>query len=260
MPVIRLFLLLVVLGGLTLLLLQNWSPVLPLVFLGLQTQALPLAVWILLSIAAGAITSLFITSLFKVANLFSRSSSNKNKKVAASPRPRPPRTSTQRSEPIYTSPTTSRPSPPPVSIPSDAADDWGSNSSSNDDWGFEEDTEKTRNDNFVDDVNSRSYEVGSEPKDNIRDSRSYEVSSEPKSSDAAGGSLGDHRTGSVYSYSYRESSNSGVGKTESVYDADYRVITPPYRQPDTVEDDDDWGFDDDDDVEDSDRNSDSKWR
>lgn len=250
MPVIRLFLLLVVLGGLTLLLLQNWSPVLPLVFLGLQTQALPLAVWILLSIAAGATTSLFITSLFKVANLFSRSSSNKNKKVAASPRSRPPRTSTQRSEPIYTSPTTSRPSPPPVSIPSDAADDWGSNSSSNDDWGFEEDTEKRRNDNFADDVNSRSYEVGSEPQDNVN-SRSYEVSSEPKSS---------ARTGSVYSYSYRESSNSGVGKTESVYDADYRVITPPRRQPDTVDDDDDWGFDDDDDVEDSDRDSDPKWR
>lgn len=256
------------------LLLQNWSPVLPLVFLGLQTQALPLAVWILLSIAAGAVTSLFITSLFKVANLFSRLSSNKSKKVAASPRPRPPRTSTQRSEPIYTSPT-SRPSPPSVSIPSDAADDWGSNSSSNDDWGFEENTEKTRNDNFVDDVNSRSYEVGSEPKDNVRDarsyevgsepqdnvnSRSYEVSSEPKSSDAAGGSLGDHRTGSVYSYSYRESSNSGVGKTESVYDADYRVITPPRRQPDTVDDDDDWGFDDDDDLEDSLSNSDPKWR
>ena len=249
MPVIRLFLLLVVLGGLTLLLLQNWSPVLPLVFLGLQTQALPLAVWILLSIATGAITSLFITSLFKVANLFSRLPSNKSKKVAASPRPRPPRTSTQRSEPIYTSPTTSRPSPPPVSIPSDAADDWSSNPSSNDDWGFEEDTEKRRNDNFVDDVNPRSYEVSSEPQVNVKDSRSYEVSSEPKSSE---------RTGSVYSYSYRESSNSGVGKTESVYDADYRVITPPYRQPDTVDDDDDWGFDDD--VEDSDRNSDSKWR
>lgn len=259
MPVIRLFLLLVVLGGLTLLLLQNWSPVLPLVFLGLQTQALPLAVWILLSIAAGASTSLFITSLFKVANLFSRLPSNKSKKVAASPRPRPPRTNTQRSEPIYTSPTTSRPSPPPVSIPSDAADDWGSNSTSNDDWGFEEDTQKARNDNFADDVrDSRSYEVGSEPKDNVQDSRSYEVSSEPKNSDAAGGSLGDHRTGSVYSYSYREAKNSGVGKTESVYDADYRVITPPNRQPDD-DDDDDWGFEDDDD-DDSDRNSDSKWR
>ncbi len=248
------------------LLLQNWSPVLPLVFLGLQTQALPLAVWILLSIAAGAITSLFITSLFKVANLFSRSSSNKSKKVAASPRPRPPRTSTQRSEPIYTSPTTSRPSPPPVSIPSDADDDWGSNSSSNDDWGFEEDAEKRRKDNFVDDVNSRSYEVGSEPKDNVRDSRSYEVGSEPqdnvnsRSYEVSSEPKSSDRTGSVYSYSYRESSNSGVGKTESVYDADYRVITPPSRQPETVEDDDDWGFDDDNDVEDSLSNSNPKWR
>lgn len=247
------------------LLLQNWSPVLPLVFLGLQTQALPLAVWILLSIAAGASTSLFITSLFKVANLFSRLPSNKSKKVAASPPPRPPRTSTQRSEPIYTPPA-SRPSSPSVSIPSEAADDWGSNSSSNDDWGFEDDTEKARNDNFEDDVrDSRSYEVGSEPKDNVRDSRSYEVGSEPqddvnsRSYEVSSEPKSSARTGSVYSYSYRESSNSGVGKTESVYDADYRVITPPYRQPDTVDDDDDdWGFDDDDDE--GDRNRDSKWR
>jgi hypothetical protein len=244
------------------------------VFLGLQTQALPLAVWIFLSIAAGAITSLFITSLFKVANLFSRSSSNKSKKVAASPASASAsyQHSTQRTN-IYL-PNNKSSLAATCLNPSDAADDWGSNPSSNDDWGFEEDTKKTRNDNFVDDVNSRSYEVGSEPKDNVNsrsyevgsepkdnvNSRSYEVSSEPKSSDAAGGSRGDHRTGSVYSYSYRESSNSGVGKTESVYDADYRVITPPYHQPDTVEDDDDWGFDDDDDVEDSDRNSDPKWR
>jgi len=38
MPMIRIVLLLV-LGGLTLLLTQNWFPVLPLVFLGIKTQA-----------------------------------------------------------------------------------------------------------------------------------------------------------------------------------------------------------------------------
>ena len=46
MAVIRLILLVAVLGGLTLLLVQNWSPALPLVFLGIRTQALPLAIWI----------------------------------------------------------------------------------------------------------------------------------------------------------------------------------------------------------------------
>lgn len=248
MPVIRLILLLVVLGGLTLLLLQNWSPVLPLVFLGWQTQALPLAVWILLSIAAGATTSLFISSLFKVANLFSRSPARKSKKVA--PSTPPPRTTTQRREPKYTPPASPAPSYT-GSIPDNAADDWESNSTANDDdWDFEEDTNKTQAN--TDQVrNSRAYDTSNQPKVEVKDSRTYEVNSESKSGE---------RTGSVYSYNYRDASNSGVGKTESVYDADYRVITPPYREPEAVaDDDDDWGFEDDDDFKEGDR-TDPKWQ
>ncbi|MGL6282397.1 MAG: hypothetical protein ACRC2J_08340 [Microcoleaceae cyanobacterium] len=34
-------------------------------------------------------------------------------------------------------------------------------------------------------------------------------------------------SGSVYSYGYREPENTGVGKTESIYDAEFRVIVPP---------------------------------
>lgn len=203
MPVIRLFLLLVVLGGLTLLLGQNWSPVLPLVFLGAKTQALPLAIWILLSVAAGAVTSLFITGLFKLANYFTRSPSSRRKA------PPPPRSSAQRSQARYTA--TSRPAtkPAPDSTPSNPANDWLSDSSTDDDdWGFKEDTDKTRSNSPND--------VSSAPKSN------YQASS--------------------YSYSYQEPSNSGVGKTESVYDADYRVIKPPYSQPDTAENEEDGGF------------------
>ncbi len=52
----------------------------------------------------------------------------------------------------------------------------------------------------------------------------------------------------IYSYNNRTSQNTGVGKKESVYDANYRVITPPYRgsqsqdlEDDEYEDDDeDW--------------------
>ncbi len=248
MPVIRLILLLVVLGGLTLLLLQNWSPVLPLVFLGWQTQALPLAAWILLSIAAGATTSLLISSLFKVANLFSRSPARKSKKVVASP---PPRTTTQRREPKYTPPPASPTPSYTGSTPDNAADDWDSNPTANDDdWDFEEDTNKTQAN--ADEVrNSRVDNASNQPRD--VGSRSYEVSNQPKSGE---------RTGSVYSYNYRDASNSGVGKTESVYDADYRVITPPYREPEAVaddDDDDDWGFEDDDDFKEGDR-TDPKWQ
>ena len=42
-------------------------------------------------------------------------------------------------------------------------------------------------------------------------------------------------SGSVYSYGYRDPENTGVGKTESIYDAEFRVIVPP--PPETVSSD-----------------------
>lgn len=203
MPVIRLLLLLVVLGGLTLLLAQNWSPVLPLVFLGMTTQALPLAVWILLSVAAGAFTSLLIAGLFSLSKYSVRASSPRSKAAVGA----------QRSE----APRTTSPSQPDTDSTSSADDDWDTDSTADDDWDFGE-VEKTPN--------------TSQP---VKDSKSHEVSNEPKTSYQSG----------AYSYSYQEPSNSGVGKTESVYDADYRVIKPPYQQTNTAQDDDDWGFEDD---------------
>ncbi|MEM7714165.1 MAG: LapA family protein, partial [Cyanobacteria bacterium P01_A01_bin.68] len=68
MAVIRLIFLVTVLGGLMLLLAQNWSPAVPLVFLGLQTRPISLAVWMLLSTAAGVFTSLSISSLLKLSS------------------------------------------------------------------------------------------------------------------------------------------------------------------------------------------------
>jgi hypothetical protein len=65
----------------------------------------------------------------------------------------------------------------------------------------------------------------------LREDWSYEVDQKPKS----GG-----QSGSAYSYSYRDPDKSGVGKRESVYDADYRVIVPPPASSD----DDDFDFDD----------------
>lgn len=203
---------------------QNWSPVLPLVFLGMRTQALPLAVWILMSVGAGAFTSLFITGLFKLSNYFAQPNLKKSRNVTRG-------SSAQPDEAHHTA--TSRPASNTEPTPSDASDDWDSDSTTDDDWDFEEDADKTRN---------------SSSQDDIRDSTTYEVKQEPKSGS---------RSGSVYSYSYREPSNSGVGKTESVYDADYRVITPPYRETDTAKKDEDWGFEDDDDDEDDDDARDS---
>lgn len=219
----RIILLLVILGGLTLLLVQNWSPALPLVFLGVATPPLPLAVWILISLAAGASTSLAIASLLQLTNYVGQPKSSNQRQAQT-----PPKTA------AYTASGTTPKTPPPPPQSDRTVDDW--QESADEDWDFEENVDEQK----------------SPPQENVQDSRSYEVSSEPKSS---------YRTGSVYSYSYREPSDSGVGRTESVYDADYRVLTPPYREPEKVQEqeEEDWGFDDDE-LEDEDENTPSKSR
>ena len=61
----RIVLILLLLGGLTLLAIQNRAPeqILPLVFLGRQTPALPVGIWVGLAIAFGIVTSLLLQSL-----------------------------------------------------------------------------------------------------------------------------------------------------------------------------------------------------
>lgn len=232
MDVIRLILLVTVLGGLTLLLAQNWSPVLPLVFLGIRTQPLPLAMWILFSTTAGAITSVFISSLFNLSTYLARQR----------PRLKSPATS-QNAKQTRREETFSRPvNPTPAAntkesrSSDDVADDWDTNNTTDDDdWDFEQ---------------KSNVESTPSPENTQDRDQSYERQQKPKSGS---------QSGSVYSYSYRQPKNSGVGKTESVYDADYRVIIPPYQPPTTTnqknDDDDDWGFFDDEDSLDDDKRS-----
>ncbi|MBW4687371.1 MAG: LapA family protein [Komarekiella atlantica HA4396-MV6] len=232
MAVIRLILLVAVLGGLTLLLVQNWSPALSLVFLGMRTQPLPLAMWILFSTATGAFTSIAIATLFKLSNYFAGGQRQSSYKSTASSRAK----ATRREEP-----TSSPASPPPPASKtkyptSDEFDDWETNSSGDDDWNFDEKPEQ--------------QPTPSTKTQQVKDSKTYERQQpEPKSTS---------ESGSVYSYSYREPKNTAAGKTESIYDADYRVIIPPYQPPTTNQqdaDDDDWKFFDDDDSEDGDDRS-----
>jgi uncharacterized integral membrane protein len=58
MATVRLVIVLIIVGVVVLLAVQNTSPALPLVFLGGQTGSLPLSVWLLLAIALGALTTL----------------------------------------------------------------------------------------------------------------------------------------------------------------------------------------------------------
>jgi hypothetical protein len=145
----------------------------------MRTQPLPLALWILSSVVAGACTSILISSLSKLANY--------GAKVPPRPRRFDPE---QRTE--Y----------PPNKASANQSqdrqvDDWET-SKQQDDWDFGE-------------------------------------NSQPKSPSSG--------SSSTYSFGYQDPKNTAVGKTESIYDADYRVIIPPYKQPDTEStDEDDWDF------------------
>lgn len=227
MAVIRLIILTVVLGGLTLLLAQNFSPALPLVFLGARTQPFPLAIWLLFSIIAGATTSLIVNSLFGFAGYFTLAKPQTNRANS------------------YRKDTTRRDSSPSQNTykntkSSAQEDDWDLDGAS-EDWDFEEGRSKPSS-------NQENYDR------RVSEEEVYERRQTTTNSSKADTS---------YSYSSREPKNSGVGKTESIYDADYRVIVPPFNpntepaQPETPppskrseDSDDDWSFFDDDNEKD----------
>jgi hypothetical protein len=207
MAVIRLILLVGIVLVLTLLLVQNFSPALPLVFLGVRSQPLPLAMWILLSVIAGGMTSLLVSSLNELANNLGGASKQTPPQSTVSSSPR---TSSSRQPAETTSRSTSSPESQEKSkYRSNAEDDW--NLEASEDWEFEQQPKP----------NFRPQE---EPRDKPVSSRTgnYDREQQPTRS---------NKSGSSYSISYREPKNSGVGKTESVYDADYRVLVPPYQPP-----------------------------
>ncbi|MBF2064075.1 MAG: LapA family protein [Calothrix sp. C42_A2020_038] len=231
MAVIRLTILVVVLGGLTLLLAQNFSPALPLRFLGTQTQPFPLAMWLLFSTVAGATTSLIVSSLFGFAGL-SRQPSPKSTVSGSRTKSYYHQDNTSGSEKEFTQ---SSQSNEYKSNRSSRENDWDLEAES-EDWDFEEAPSKT-----------------TAPKQDKRDRRESDEVDERRQHNKAAS-----QPDSSYSYSYREPKNSGVGKTESIYDADYRVIIPPYNPEsnrpspppsstqEESEDDDDWSFFDED--------------
>ena len=281
--------LLVIVVGLTIFSLQNVEPVLSLVFLGVRSPQAPFSIWILLSMATGVVTSLLISGLLGFSNYLSqprgrtdRNSGGRNTfaednrtPYAASPPPRkqeidPNRdrensqtqgATSYRTE--YGTPTgysarTFQQETPNPAVAKDFAqsatyaapddeDDWVSDGSksgsvgSDDDWGDDRDLPAGPQVNDVAGANPRDYEANQEPK-----SKSW--------------------AGSVYSYGYRDPNQSGVGQTESVYDAEYRVLVPPIDpipKPDraqapknpSVETEDDWGLDQDDVFDEDDRPS-----
>jgi len=258
MPVIRIVLLVVVGGGLALFAISNLSPALPLVFLGTKTVALPLAAWMGIAIAAGAITSFLLQLLSYRPQGYSTQTVEEPDEVGYrrnSFRRQPPETPEPEPQAQYTPPP-----PPSERSTSNVSSDWEERSSEN--WDFQEEpaAPRAKAAQNIDDWQRDRTERTAANDDRVEESRSedipysdhtsYEVPQEPKTR---------VQSGSTYSYSYREGhkKKSGVGKPDVVYDANYRVITPPYQNPpEPSEEEDDWGFEDDEDFNNEvDRNS-----
>ena len=208
-----LIVLIVVIGGLALFTWQNWSPSLDLTFLGLKSIPLPVSILILGALVAGVVTYLSIYGIFELSNYLFKQNLQPSR-----PRPRQSQHQNQDGQ------------------GRDRASQSQGISNSQSSFNLNKDSEPREEDENFDDWKQGPPKVsnswdGSTREQDIEESqesvsqdsteKSYEVEQEPKT---------ESWSGSVYSYGYREPSGSGVGQTESVYDADYRVITPPPPQ------------------------------
>lgn len=179
-----------------------------------RTPALPLAAWIGLFAIAGMISSLLWQFLNRLATPAPQYSDRKSSRFQQDLSPdRPPR----KPSVDFTSPkTVTRSSTMPTS-------DW--EESQNEDWenGF---AETKRSDRKVEATNSFEKE------------RVYGV--ENQTPDVA-------KSGSTYSYKFREAKPkkredepSQDNKVDEVYDANYRTVSPPINNAETVKDDEEW--------------------
>jgi hypothetical protein len=229
----RFILLLAIAAGLAIFTWSNLQPI-ALVFLGIQMPALPLSWWILGGIGAGVATTLVISVLFSLSNYAKgrevRSRFSKTTQGTGIGGFQRSSTSTQtaRTNQVSDSDATwsdwsgyegkgdypkegkasQRPSTSQTSTRTQTVqDDWDSEFS--DDW---DETTPSRP--------STPPSGNSAPDAPPRPRTDYETKQEPVSG---------NRSGSAYSYSYREPGSSGAGRKENVVDAEFRVIVPPYR-------------------------------
>lgn len=274
MSITQLITFLVIVGGLAIFMIQNLSPSLSLIFLGSPLPSLPLSVWIIGAMIAGILTYAMIAGLFKV--------SQSSPEQQPQRQPQSPRSAKPPVEP-FASPawdyqSSSSQTPPKTSYTSStsvrnvevespkttlAEDDWETevkpfNPAWEDQNLENETTAKPSNSSY-----SRSSILGEEQWNNLEQNQGnfeqspppppiYETEQKPQS---------ESWSGSIYSYGYREPNSTGVGRVETVYDADYRIITPPVSSPPTriqddiespqneANDDEDWGLDEDDDFD-----------
>jgi uncharacterized integral membrane protein len=268
---VRLVLVLAIAGGLTLFALQNLTPI-SLVILGVASQPLPLAVWLLGAIVSGAATTLLVSGLISASNAFATPRSRRTGKrspnrvssstspgwkaawsTSKSEPPKPPRNTAQR-----VNGDDWEPRPPleewedwegyeePAKSPSTAQSSYVSSEerySSSQRYPQSEDFAPTMQeqevwDDWEDEPEDSRYEDRPLSEEDTRPRRTdFEVRQEP---------VARYQSGTIYSYSYRDAEDrrdSSVGKSENVYDAEFRVITPPYHPeaPESEEPEPDYG-------------------
>ncbi|MDX2216435.1 MAG: hypothetical protein SFY66_24435 [Oculatellaceae cyanobacterium bins.114] len=275
---VRLALVLAIAGGLVLFALQNLTPI-SLVVLGVPSQPLPLAVWLLGAIVSGALTTLLISGLFSASNAF------------ASPRARRPgkrspnrvsaNTSTAWNS-TWANPKSDTPKPPRSNSQTTTGDDWEPRPPLEEweDWdGYEEPVRSpskaqasysadryTQPEDRSTPVDQYAQEPSRYPQPNdfaptVQDQEVWddwdeseaedELEGDPRYSDRVDPEdypprrtdfevqqepVARYQSGTIYSYSYRSTEDreaSGVSQTEDVYDAEFRVITPPYAAEST---------------------------
>lgn len=231
---LRLGLLLVSVVAIVIFIQQNLSPVLPLTFLGMKTVAFPLSLWILFALAAGVLTAQLVVMLlqFPIAASQRSQASDRPREARANssvndgkiPDARSVQARSKGDESSYSNREKTTTYADSFRSGSKAAADFGTvrdlqDNSTN--WVDDEEVEQ----NWVDDDSQNWVDEPIEPATKSSATpkvtplkTDYEVPKSPTS---------EYRSGTIYSYSYRKPENTGVGITESVNDAEYRVIIPP---------------------------------
>lgn len=272
----RALLFLSLLAILGLFIVQNLGTVLSLVIFGVKTPVLPLGIWVLMALTLGFISSLclqlpnaFITSAPRPERLRDFSSEDEEFEletpIGRSPRPQSnPQSNSQPSnsqqsdyqpsnsqqtnyqQSNYHSNYKNNPTYSPPEI-SQNLSDWDIDF--NDDW-QDATPEPEPRDSRVDSRFDPREDFRETPREDLKpDSRvdpRQDLRSEPRTQPNPSQ---DSRPPSTYAYGQGDEDNSGVGMTEAVYEANYRVINAPFSPPPAVakKQEEDWGLEEEDD-------------
>ena len=246
----RVVLPILILGGLIIFTVENWSPSVPLVLFGAKTIALPLALWVIVACLSGALTTVAIALCLRLLTRDNNRSSSKEFRTASDPPPRGTprnneptrsasrfgrsqfdddtvdrRSSSPRKQPKHSSPQTFVQTPPSQSpsrepaVDVGAEEDWEEFSRPREEW---EDWQRSTP--LVTEVDAdQPISSGSRFKTTPQDSsRSQNTASAPTKSSAD------------YAYSGDRSVDEGVYSTESRSQEDRtdRYSSDDYRQDD----------------------------